>query len=354
MGANGGRRDGERQDSERDEERIAHRILELDPGAGNVERDARIPESRHQHGADDAAQQQEIRHAFDRQRRSRRRRGGPRPPGDRAADRAHETARAAQTPRNTVGGASARVVQKKSTPLRNPMKSGGSPSGDSAPPTLPTRRMKKTIVCTRWLPSLVGREERPDEKHGSPRRAHDAREAGAQRQDRGVHGRRAGERAAKADAARDREEREQHGHERNVLEHYRVRDVVHRLAGAELHRERNEEQKHPRRRELAVVVVPELRRQQRRESDGKQQAGKRHPPRERQRRAIERRKHVRGGGWGDHAGGMRMTDQDSAGSPARLGPRPRRIANAERCRMGHGPPARYNFPPFPFPPVSRP
>ena len=27
------------------------------------------------------------------------------------------------------------------------MKSGGSPSGDSAPPTLPTSRMKNTIVC---------------------------------------------------------------------------------------------------------------------------------------------------------------------------------------------------------------
>ncbi len=30
------------------------------------------------------------------------------------------------------------------------MKSGGSPSGDSAPPTLPTSRMKNTTACTRW------------------------------------------------------------------------------------------------------------------------------------------------------------------------------------------------------------
>ena len=29
------------------------------------------------------------------------------------------------------------------------MKSGGSPSGDSAPPTLPTMRMKNTTACTR-------------------------------------------------------------------------------------------------------------------------------------------------------------------------------------------------------------
>ena len=40
------------------------------------------------------------------------------------------------------------MVQKKSTPCRKPTNSGGSPSGESAPPILATRKMKNTMTWT--------------------------------------------------------------------------------------------------------------------------------------------------------------------------------------------------------------
>ena len=49
------------------------------------------------------------------------------------------------------------VVQKKSTPLRNPRKRGGSPNGVSDPPIFATRKIKKTITCTLCLRSLFAR-----------------------------------------------------------------------------------------------------------------------------------------------------------------------------------------------------
>ena len=42
----------------------------------------------------------------------------------------------------------AEVVQKKSTPFKNPRNSGGSPRGVNDPPIFATRKMKKTIICT--------------------------------------------------------------------------------------------------------------------------------------------------------------------------------------------------------------
>ncbi len=53
------------------------------------------------------------------------------------------------------------MVQKKSTPLRKPTNSGGSPSGLNAPPTLATRMMKKTntwvLCCREMLARISGR-----------------------------------------------------------------------------------------------------------------------------------------------------------------------------------------------------
>ena len=48
----------------------------------------------------------------------------------------------------SIGSIIILVVQKKSTPFRNPKNSGGSPKGVSAPPILATRKIKNTIVCT--------------------------------------------------------------------------------------------------------------------------------------------------------------------------------------------------------------
>ena len=47
-----------------------------------------------------------------------------------------------------IGNNMAVVVQKKSTPLRNPKNKGGSPSGVREPPMLATRKIKNTTICT--------------------------------------------------------------------------------------------------------------------------------------------------------------------------------------------------------------
>ena len=49
--------------------------------------------------------------------------------------------------RNRVWGSKVCSVQKKSTPLRKPKNSGGSPKGVSEPPALETMKMKK---MTTW------------------------------------------------------------------------------------------------------------------------------------------------------------------------------------------------------------
>ena len=46
------------------------------------------------------------------------------------------------------------IVQKKSTPFRNPRNNGGSPSGVSEPPMLATRKMKKTTTTHSDIPAL--------------------------------------------------------------------------------------------------------------------------------------------------------------------------------------------------------
>ena len=306
----------------------AHASCELDVRARDVERDAGIPQPGHQHGADHAGQQQEIR------QRPRRDSGGaigtarPAPAGSRAdgaPSRARRRRRAASPTRNSVGIASARVVQKKSTPFRKPMKSGGSPSGDSAPPTLPTSRMKNTTACTLCRRVSLAVSSGRISSIDAPVVPMTLASARAQREQAGVDRGRSGERAAKADAAGDREQREQHREERNVLEHDRVRDVVQRLAGAERRRERDEERERPQRRDLAVVVVPELRREQRNERDRQQQAGERQSPEQRQRRAVEgARARALRSGVGDRSECMR--NEGAAG----------RAATARRARQGEG------------------
>lgn len=47
------------------------------------------------------------------------------------------------------------MVQRKSTPLRYPKNSGGSPSGNSRPPQLQTTKIKNTTVCATCFRSLL-------------------------------------------------------------------------------------------------------------------------------------------------------------------------------------------------------
>ena len=74
-----------------------------------------------------------------------RRSGAPRA---RTGDRRRSRWRASRAATVAVSAASERV-QKKGTPARKPRKSGGSPSGVRAPPTLATSEMKKTTVWAR-------------------------------------------------------------------------------------------------------------------------------------------------------------------------------------------------------------
>ncbi|MNV87569.1 hypothetical protein D3C71_1817030 [compost metagenome] len=63
--------------------------------------------------------------------------------------------------RNSVCGKMCCSVQKKSTPLRKPRNSGGSPSGVSEPPALDTMKMKNTTICAvclrPWFARISGR-----------------------------------------------------------------------------------------------------------------------------------------------------------------------------------------------------
>ena len=228
------------------------------------------------------------------------------------------------------------------------MNSGGSPSGDSAPPTLPTSRMKNTTACARWRrPSLAvssGRISSIDAPVVPMTLASAAPSASSAVLTR----RRAGERAAQADAAGDREQREQHGDERHVLEHAsRARRCAPPRAAPNVERERHEERERPRRRELAVVRVPELRRERaaRRRSKAASPANG-SPHASDSVRAVERRKHVRRGRRGDHgrAGRERPGDAGRAPRGGRREPSGEAIANAESDAGRAGPPARYNFP----------
>jgi hypothetical protein len=58
---------------------------------------------------------------------------------------------------SAVSNQMCRVVQKKSMPRRKPTNSGGSPSGESAPPILATRKMKKTTTWTLWSRAALAR-----------------------------------------------------------------------------------------------------------------------------------------------------------------------------------------------------
>ena len=113
------------------------------------------------------------------------------------------------------------------------MNSGGSPSGESAPPTLPTSRMKKTTACTRCvrpsLPASSGRIRSID----APVVPITLASAAPTREQRGVARRRARDVTVDADSTRDRDTGEQHDDERNVFEQDRVDDLVPGLADAE-------------------------------------------------------------------------------------------------------------------------
>lgn len=129
------------------------------------------------------------------------------------------------------------------------------------------------------LAVVVRAQERPDQQHGRARRAHDARERGAEREQSGIEMRRAVQIAAHANAARHRIERGEQNDERHILFEQRVDQHASGRAGTERERERRKKRDGPCRRDLAEVVVPQLRRDERKHGDGQQNADKGDAPR---------------------------------------------------------------------------
>ena len=116
-----------------------------------------------------------------------------------------------------MGGAMARKVQPKSTPRRKPRNSGGSPSGVSEPPMLPTRKMKKTKTWVRCRRSPLARINGRISSMAAPvvpSRLAPQRTEAEQRQ---IGVRRPDEVAADADAARHDEQRQQQHDEGQVF-----------------------------------------------------------------------------------------------------------------------------------------
>ena len=126
----------------------------------------------------------------------------------------------------SIGASSAFVVQKKSTPFRNPRNSGGSPSGVSAPPMLPTRKMKKTTTCVRCRRASLARSSGRIISIDAPVVPITLASTGAYRQQCGVDERRPVQVAADVDAAGRGEEGQQQQHERYVLGQQRVHDLL--------------------------------------------------------------------------------------------------------------------------------
>src|SRR5260364_63203 len=117
-----------------------------------MERNARLPQSAHQHQRQHAGKPYKIDFAFDGERRRIRRRVEER----RARfftvmeiiyiDQIKQ--REQQDDGNSIGLNRCAVVQKKPTPFRKPRNKGGSPSGVNAPPILATSKIKKITTCT--------------------------------------------------------------------------------------------------------------------------------------------------------------------------------------------------------------
>ena len=169
-------------------------------------------------------QQQEVDLALDANRASpawdRVARAAPRSRAPEPAVDAHKTcASSSALAQERRPAASPCVVQKKSTPLRKPRNSGGSPSGVSAPPMLATRKMKNTTTCARCLRLSLARSSGRISSIDAP--VVPITLASTRAQARAMPVLSAGEPceiAADVDAARHREQREQQDDERQVFE----------------------------------------------------------------------------------------------------------------------------------------
>ncbi len=185
------------------------------------------------------------------------------------------------------------------------MNSGGSPSGDSAPPILPTRKMKNTTTWTLLKRSALARSSGRIRIIAAPvvpttlaitvpKARIAVLTSGVPRSD-----------ADHQDAARDHVEREQNGDEAEIIAKQRMDQCGKCRVGAVERRHRRQRQCRPDESEFAVVVVPKRFEQQRSKSNRQQDPDERQSPDPMQRRAIE----------GCGVRGARDEDQDRGKKP---------------------------------------
>ena len=150
------------------------------------------------------------------------------------------------------------------------------------PAPFETMKMKKTTMWTLRSRLLVGAQQRPDQEHRRAGGADEARQQRADAEERGVDQRRARQRAAQVDAARDHEERAEQRDERHVLAQAWCSQCAPSCSDAEQvddHRQARDQAQH----QLVAVVLPEVRERERRDRDGEQVGD------ERERRPQRRR-----------------------------------------------------------------
>ena len=151
------RRQLQGRDGHGDHDEIAQGVGELDlrTEQGHA---AEIDGGAHEDGGDDDEDQKEVDAARDAHRIVGGRIGADAAllPVDDEIDR-EEEGEQEHAGRRRWPGSRCVVVQKKSTPRRNPRKSGGSPSGVSEPPIFDTRKMKNTITWTLCRRSSLAR-----------------------------------------------------------------------------------------------------------------------------------------------------------------------------------------------------
>ena len=160
-----------------------------------------------------------------------------------------------------------RNVQANGTPRRKPRNSGGSPSGVSRPAPLATMKMKNTTMCVdRYRCSLarsIGRMSSADAPVVPTMLPSTAPSAKKRRVDE----RRPGQRATQADAARDREQRPEQRHERDVVDARPQQHLAPRGSATHQKHDHGRAQEQ-RQHQLVPVLLPEASEEQ---GDGRNQ-----------------------------------------------------------------------------------
>ncbi len=188
---------------------------------------------------------------------------------------------------NSMGSSIASNVQRKSTPLRKPRKSGGSPSGVSEPPIFETRKIKNTntwTLCRRSsLARIIGRISTIEAPVVPTKLADKVPTASIAVLVPGVPTKI----AADPDAAGYHEQRERDEDERDIFEEHGVQERRDGRRQPEGERRGHEQRERPEEGDLAEMMLPEMRRKHRQEGDGEQQPREGEPPEQAEPCAVE-------------------------------------------------------------------